>query len=404
MAGDESTSELTSIPSLIPLTVSTPPEETVVRDYGKMDVSIEVVGASEDLNAIVGTPSYEASSSSFIVETPTVEGSPEVVGVPSVVGTPCSEGNYSFDFDSPVVETPISKGKDKEYVPDTPDMRNIGEARGGTTPFLTSAKQLESLVSEINRTSCCRAPGCDGELRLKNVELVRMGGDGKAHFYCSGKCGTRDICLPFSEYHEESKQTVVSFALQVAFICSGGNYAQYETVLGSMGMHPVSDHNFYETIKLMEGPTTELLDKQCEIAKEEMKKAPSGEIGSWDRAVTVADGAWMTRGHHSQNFTFHVRDYVRNSVLYYKHYCQRGKGGPLYEGTSKSMEGKAAEESFAKMKEEGMNVSVHWQDADSTAEHAVKKFYGNVTKPCGGHYTRAHFNQLKKIKGFSAGE
>ena len=60
----------------------------------------------------------------------------------------------------------------------------------------------------------------------------------------------------------------------------------------------------------------------------------------------------MTRGHHSQNFTFHMRDYVRNSVLYYQHYCQRGKGGPLYEGTSNSMEGKAAEESFRKMKKE----------------------------------------------------
>ena len=98
----------------------------------------------------------------------------------------------------------------------------------------------------------------------------------------------------------------------MAFICSGANYAQYETVLGSMGMHPVPDYKFYETIKLMEGPTTELLDEQR--AKEEMKNAPSSNIGSWDRAVTVADGAWMTRGHHSQNFTFHVRDYVRNSV------------------------------------------------------------------------------------------
>ena len=58
-----------------------------------------------------------------------------------------------------------------------------------------------------------------------------------------------------------------------------------------------------------------------------MKRAPSCKIGSWDRAVTVADGAWMTRGHCSQNFTFQVRDYVRNYGLYYKHYSQRGKKG-----------------------------------------------------------------------------
>ena len=51
----------------------------------------------------------------------------------------------------------------------------------------------------------------------------------------------------------------------------------------------------------------------------------------------------MTRGHHSQNFTFHVHDYMNSSVLYYKHLCQR------YEGTS--MEGAAARDIFTKIKE-----------------------------------------------------
>ena len=53
-----------------------------------------------------------------------------------------------------------------------------------------------------------------------------------------------------------------------------------------------------------------------------MKDAPLDEMGSWDRPVTVGDGAWMTTGAHSQNFTFYIRDYARNSVLYF---CQRGK-------------------------------------------------------------------------------
>ena len=83
------------------------------------------------------------------------------------------------------------------YVPDTPEMRNIGEARGGNTPFLTSAKQLDSLISDINRTSHCKAPNCNGELRLKDVELVGMGGDGKANFVCSGGCETRNIAFLF---------------------------------------------------------------------------------------------------------------------------------------------------------------------------------------------------------------
>ena len=88
---------------------------------------------------------------------------------------------------------------------------------------------------------------------------------------------------------------------------------------------------------------------------------------------------------------------MNNNVLYYKHLCQRGKG-PLYEGTSKSMEGVAARDIFKKMKEEGITIAVHWQDADSTAEKKVQKHFVDVTKLCGGHYTRAHYNQLK-IKG-----
>ena len=35
---------------------------------------------------------------------------------------------------------------------------------------------------------------------------------------------------------------------------------------------------------------------------------------------------------------------------------------------------------------------LHLQDADSTAERAVKKYYGYVTKLYGRHYSRAHFN------------
>ena len=178
----------------------------------------------------------------------------------------------------------------------------------------------------------------------------------------------------------------------MAFICSGANYAQYETVLGSMGMYPVRDYKFYETIELLESHTTKLLDKQCELAKEKMKGIPSDKIGSWDRAVT--DGAWMTRGHPSQNFTFHVRDYMNNSVLYYKHLCQRGKG-PLYEGTSMSMEGAAARDIFMKMKEEGMTIAIHWQDANSTAEKEVQKNFLDVTKLC----DTCSLQSFEKIKG-----
>ena len=36
-----------------------------------------------------------------------------------------------------------------------------------------------------------------------------------------------------------------------------------------------------------------MLDEMCETAKQEMKEH---DIGSWKRAVTVADGTWQRRG------------------------------------------------------------------------------------------------------------
>ena len=69
-----------------------------------------------------------------------------------------------------------------------------------------------------------------------------------------------------------------------------------------------------------------MVDEQCELAKQKMKEKPAAEFGSFQNAVTTADGAWLTRGHHSQNFTYKVRDYMTSALLYYQHLCQRGNG------------------------------------------------------------------------------
>ena len=111
-----------------------------------------------------------------------------------------------------------------------------------------------------------------------------------------------------------------------------------------------------------------MLDDQYAKAKAEMKSKPDDELGSFKRAITNADGAWMTRGHHSQNFTFHMRDYFTNAIIYYQHLCHKCEDeileDNLYEGTSKAAEGYAAIN--CKGKNEGMNIAVHWQDDDSS--------------------------------------
>ena len=113
-----------------------------------------------------------------------------------------------------------------------------------------------------------------------------------------------------------------------------------------------------------------LLDEMCEEAKQEMKDMDPSEIGSWERAVTMGDAAWLTRGFHSQNCTFTVRNNITNSLLYYEHLCQRGEDE--YKGTSKAAEGFGAERVFKRAKEEGLEIEVHWQDKDSSSSKALK--------------------------------
>ena len=139
----------------------------------------------------------------------------------------------------------------------------------------------------------------------------------------------------------------------------------------------------------------------CEVAKREMKEKNDGDLGSWKPAVTTADGTWQTRGWHSKNATFTIRNYLNGALLYYHHLCQKGRDkvveGDLYLGTSKSAEGYAARITFQRAKEEGMDVAIHWQDADSSSAKAVREVYPKAEiMLCGGHAGRAHRKILEK--------
>ena len=83
-------------------------------------------------------------------------------------------------------------------------------------------------------------------------------------------------------------------------------------------------------------------------------------------------------------------------LLYYKHLCQKGHDSEvrddLYLGTSKSAEGVCARITFNKA---GMDVEIHWQDADSSSSIGVQEaFPGAKVMICGGHAGKSHLKQL----------
>ena len=115
----------------------------------------------------------------------------------------------------------------------------------------------------------------------------------------------------------------------------------------------------------------EMVDKMCEDAKDDMRHMDQNELGSWSHAVTSADGTWMTRGRFTKNATFSIHNYFNGALLYRKYLCQKGRDDlikeELYQGTSKGAGGYAAHLTFKKAKDEGMNIAIQWQDANSSS-------------------------------------
>lgn len=143
-----------------------------------------------------------------------------------------------------------------------------------------------------------------------------------------------------STYNERSRRHVASLAVSLAFLLAGHTHAGYHNTLPrGLGIPVLHRSNFYSVVKDAYMYIKQMLDNLCTLAKDEMKLLPPSTLGSWPRAVTTADGCWLTRGHFSQNCTFIVKNYLRNSILWYGHLCMHGNDDvaePVFPGTAKS--------------------------------------------------------------------
>ena len=271
--------------------------------------------------------------------------------------------------------------------------------------------QLEKFVQSVNTIRGCKTPNCAGALVPVAVKSRGLGGALSITFTCNG-CASQwalfDTCAKYqlrSGYVSD-----ISVCVQVAFLIAGNTHATYyKTLQHALGIKAVGMRTFLHTIERMHPVVKAMLDALCEAAKQDMKDKKEDELGSWKRAVTTADGTWQTRGWHSKNATFTIRNYLNGALLYYHHLCQKGSDKviqqPLYGGTSKGAEGHAARITFQVAKEEGMQIAVHWQDADSSSAKVVNDIFPNAQiMICGGHAGRAHkkiLEKRQKIKAFT---
>ena len=214
---------------------------------------------------------------------------------------------------------------------------------------------LGSFVSTVNQIRTCTTSGCKGKLAPVAVKCRGLGGAVTVRYSCDG-CGLKGATF---EAHSKCETVLagsntISVSLQVAFIIAGCTHATYYKALNhSLGIDTVSAPTFMCTIRAMHYIVESMLDEVCEADKQEMRDVKESQLGSWKNAVTVADCTWQTRGWHSKNATFTIRNYLTGALLYYHHLCQKGRDEvieeELYRGTSKSAEGFAARVTFARV-------------------------------------------------------
>ena len=217
-------------------------------------------------------------------------------------------------------------------------------------------------------------------------------------FNCS-VCKCSLISLNSSRKYNET-QTRIGLAFQIV---SGGTYATYKRALYfGLGIEiAFKSVTFLDTLVLLHPVLKSMLDGQK--GRNHMESIDPSVLGSWEHAVTSADGCWMTRGHHSKISRFQSGII---SLVGFCHLCQRRRDNvvdePLYEGTSKSMEAFATCKLFQQAKDDGMNVKIQWQDDDSASSKGVEEIFPIVNvMVCGRYAGRAHKKRLEtfaKIK------
>ena len=155
------------------------------------------------------------------------------------------------------------------------------------------------------------------------VERSGLGGSARVEYICSG-CRAEHLQFDSSTYVLDSRRHV-SLAVALAFLLTGHTHSGYHNTLArGLGIPAIHHTTFYDVVKDSYMYIKRMLDNICSLAKDEMKCLSPDTLGSWHRAVTTADGCWLTQGHFSQNCTFIVKNYLRSSILWYGHLCMRG--------------------------------------------------------------------------------
>ena len=164
-----------------------------------------------------------------------------------MTGTPKRE-NQS-DSDGTIEVTPILFQKnDPDFSLDTPEGHNSGELPNSNTILSGQVSQMCKFIAQINLTSKCATPLCNGKLKLVCVSMIGQQGCVTLQYDCTD-CAERRVAFESSIKHQTENCTAVGPAMQVAFTCSDSMYSQYAKVLkNAFGVYCAGKSIYYRTL------------------------------------------------------------------------------------------------------------------------------------------------------------
>ena len=137
----------------------------------------------------------------------------------------------------------------------------------------------------------------------------------------------------------------------------------------------------------------DLAEKSCESVRMAIKK--SGHHQNW---IASYDGFYLTRGHHSNNSSATLHDYVSGKVAWFEHRTKRGKGHN-WDGTSAGAEPDMLDSVLKVAKAAGFNIVEIVTDKDSSVKSIYLRYFpeGRVTY-CSNHCAKTLHKDLQRIK------
>ena len=179
----------------------------------------------------------------------------------------------------------------------------------------------------------------------------------------------------------------------LSFLVNGQLFADYKKLGGMLGLQSCSHKTFDAIVEKLEKKVTRLAEWSCQQTRDAIKTR-----GDSDKWVASFDGFYLTRGHHSNNSSATLHDYLTGKIAWF---CHRTKRGLCHnwEGTSGGAEGDMLNELLGKAAAASFVVRELITDKDSSMNAIYCQHFpeGTITY-CANHCAKTLYKDLMKTK------